>query len=111
MSSYYARLALLAEARPLFPVPQFTPQSASAFKGKPPAYTRLVCMVTHRTGAELERAAALDDRGPRPEDEQDNRPPAKFKPKGAKACATQKSRARGAEGSSTSRIRTPDTSA
>jgi hypothetical protein len=103
--------AIARTAVPLFPIGHFTTDSVSAFKGTPPPYTKLVCMVTHRTSPWMETVAGCDDRGPRPEDEQDQRPAAKFKPKGAKPCATPKSRARGVDGPSTSRTRTPDTSA
>jgi hypothetical protein len=92
--------AIARTAVPLFPIGHFTERSTSGFKASPPPYTKLVCMVTHRTSPWMETVARCDDRGPRPEAEQDQRPAAKFKPRGAKPCESN-SDARGAGAKST----------
>ena len=45
---------------PHFPVLGFAPGSPCPHLGPYPSYTRLVCMVCHRTGAGLERRASLN---------------------------------------------------
>jgi hypothetical protein len=87
--AYLDRLIAVASASPLFPVGYFTPGSVTAFKGNPPPYTKFVCMVTHRCAPWLERVAAVDDRGERPESEQSKKP-IRFRPKGASKPTTRK---------------------